>query len=153
MAISNVTWTDLPYKKAVAVIIWLLAVACTQQVVAPFLPLIPAWIGALLFQAGFTMMESPIWRRTAYDSEAKEWYPRSIGLMNIAALIIDNMLNVAGIWLVVRRIHELPPLQAVAEMFGLGQFPPVRGGWAFGVCFLLGLLLCCAPEQLFYSDD
>jgi hypothetical protein len=160
------SWTN----KVVAATFWLVGWFFTYQV-AQVLPLFVwvAAIGSFFLQLGLTFLESPIWnveKRYQYDDrgrllvrEARRWGIAGawvekpdlarISPISWAALIVDGLLNMAGVWILVKILHTLPPVQAIEEMFNV-QIPAITGWYALGLCLTLGLLFCGAPERLWH---
>lgn len=145
------SWASIQWKKAAAVAIWFIGVWCTKQVTADFFPSYVDWAAAFLVQAALTFAESPIWRRRSYNYYAKSWEVRPFGLFNLGALVIDNLLNMVGMWYFVRVMHTTAPAKTIAEMFKF-EPQPMTGFWAFATCFIIGLFVCAVPEKLFYDD-
>ena len=157
-------------NKAVAISFWLVGWLFTYQV-AQALP-IPPWIaagGSFCLQLGLTMLESPIWNTEAryqYDADGRllvrdarrwgivgPWIEKPdlapISPISWFALIVDGLLNMAGVWILVKILHTLPPLVAIAEMFQI-RMPALAGWHAFVLCCTLGVLFCGAPERLWH---
>lgn len=144
----------IPYMRVLAVIIWGLGLLCTVQTAKLFFSSADLQIAAaIITQAGLTALQSPIWRRWAWDG--KEEYKRPFGFWNVIALIVDAALNIVGTSIVVERIHELPFVPAIVRLLSgeeSGPVEPLVGLPALALATLFAGLLSAAPERLWWWE-
>lgn len=152
----------------VAGVIWTIGLGMTYTI-AEYLPmpLLLTGLLAVAIQAALSKIEAPIWNwrlRQMRDADndpifyARPRYYffgpvidvpalRPISKTEWAAQLIDSGINVGGVWLLVKFFHQLPPVVAVAEMFGTTP-APVTGWTALAWCCILGSFVAGAPELI-----
>jgi hypothetical protein len=152
----------------VAGIIWLIGLTMTYTIAA-FVPLaLPLTVVlAVAVQAALSKIEAPIWNwrlRQLRDEDGRlifyerpRWYffgpviempaLRPITKIEWTAQAIDTLINIGGVWLIIKVAHTLPPVVAIAEMFGTAP-QPLTGWAALGWCAMLGAFVAGAPELI-----
>lgn len=137
---------------AFASALWLVGVVCTMQAVQLLVPgQATAFIVAFILQGGFTLAESPIWRRVSYDERGMAYQRQRPSAISWLALGLDASLNLVGTWAVVGRVHELGFVQAIGAMFDTAV-APITGFPALILSFGLAILLCAIPEKIWSAD-
>jgi len=118
-------------------LVWLAGLALTARFVAELQPTMPLWMAllvALVTQILLSVLEHDIWRRR-------------YAALPAVALVIDVLLNAAGLYYAVRALEQTTLVRMLVEVFRL-RSDDVSAPVAFGVACMIGLIIAATPEYL-----
>ena len=118
--------------------VWGFAVVTTQQFLAPLLQqrgldALTVWAGAFGLQLILTIVESEFWQGQR-------------GQVSAAAVIVDTLINAAGLYPFIGGLGATNVWQMISE--ATGAAPDVGTAAAVGISLFLGYILAATPERV-----